>query len=333
MAKKIALFGDSILKGVIYGADKRYHISKDIDWKGIEETLDIELENFSKMGNCIESGRINLEKFLTNCKNVKGVVLEYGGNDSDYFWEQVSQNPSKENLPKTALDEFRRDLTSMITLLKKNHIRPILMTLPPIIAERYFNFIVSLGHNSNNIKEFLGDVQIIYRRHELYSNEIVKVAREQNVDLVDVRSKFLESNNLENLICEDGIHPNIDGQKLIVQTFSNYFDNAKLRAKREKQAKKSEKALKSAQNKEVKTNTAELKEKKKDKTTDAQKQTKQEKKKKTEQQKVAKEKVAKEKKQKTDATTITDTQNKKDFLQNKLENIKQANKTIAVYES
>ncbi len=224
MTKKVALFGDSILKGVIYGEDKRYHISKEIDWSGIENTLDIELENFSKMGNCIESGRINLEKFLQSCKGVRGVVLEYGGNDSDYFWEQVSKNPSKDNLPKTVLAEFRNDLQSMIALLKKKKIRPILMTLPPIIAERYFNFIVSLGNDSQNIKEFLGDVQIIYRRHELYSNEIVKIAREQNVDLVDVRSKFLQSNDLENLICEDGIHPNVAGQKLIVQTFSEYFE-------------------------------------------------------------------------------------------------------------
>lgn len=261
MAKKIALFGDSILRGVIYGDDKRYHISKEIDWRGIEETLDIELENFSKMGNCIESGRINLEKFLADCKNVKGVVLEYGGNDSDYFWEQVSRNPSKDNLPKTVLAEFRRDLTSMIALLKKKHIRPILMTLPPIIAERYFNFIVSLGNDATNIKEFLGDVQIIYRRHELYSNEIVKIAHEQNVDLVDVRSSFLQSNNLENLICEDGIHPNTEGQQLIVHTFSTYFDNDKLRARRAKVAKKSEKqqlkeqikAQKSAQCAEIKT--------------------------------------------------------------------------------
>lgn len=223
MTKKIALFGDSILKGVIYGDDKRYHISHDIDWAGLEQGLDIELENFSKMGNCIENGRINLELFVKNCKGVHAIVLEYGGNDSDYFWEQVSKNPSKENLPKTELAEFRKELISMISTLKKKRIRPILMTLPPIIAERYFNFIVSLGNNSESIIEFLGDVQIIYRRHELYSNEIMKVAREQNVDLVDVRSKFLQSNNLENLICEDGIHPNTEGQKLIVDTFFDYF--------------------------------------------------------------------------------------------------------------
>ena len=239
MTKKIALFGDSILKGVIYGDDKRYHISKEIDWRGIEDSLDIELENFSKMGNCIESGRINLEKFLKDCKGVRGVVLEYGGNDSDYFWEQVSQNPSKDNLPKTVLAEFRNDLVSMIALLKKKKIRPILMTLPPIIAERYFNFIVSLGNNPQSIKEFLGDVQIIYRRHELYSNEIVKIAREQNVDLVDVRSKFLQSNDLDNLICEDDIHPNVAGQKLIVQTFSEYFQG---KAKKKKPTKKPAKA-------------------------------------------------------------------------------------------
>ena len=57
----------------------------------------------------------------------------------------------------------------------------------------------------------------------MYSNEIIKVAKQLNIDLVDVRQKFLMADDMESLYCQDGIHPNCDGQKLIMQAFVDYF--------------------------------------------------------------------------------------------------------------
>lgn len=223
MTKKVVLFGDSILKGVILGEDGRYHISKNINWAKIEQQLDISIENLSKMGSCIGQGREKLEKYLETNHNIDSIVLEYGGNDSDYFWHNVSKNPHANNLPKTDLNIFREILIDMVNMTKKHGIKPILMTLPPIIADRYFDFIVNSGNDSKNIKKFLGDIQIIYRRQEMYSNEIQKVAYMLDVDIVDVRQKFLKSDNLDNLYCIDGIHPNNLGQDMIVDAFLDYF--------------------------------------------------------------------------------------------------------------
>ncbi len=226
MTKNIALFGDSILKGIILGEDNRYHISKDIDWEGIEQKLNISIENCSKMGVCVDGGKEKLIKYLNTNPNIDSIVLEYGGNDSDYHWNKVSENPHGTNLPKTDLIQFGQDLIEMIELIREHNIKPILMTLPPIIAERYFEFICQ-GNDKNNIKTFLGDIQIIYRRQELYSSEISKVAKIMNVDLVDVRQKFLQAYDLNSLYCQDGIHPNQKGQKLIIDAFVEYFNKTK----------------------------------------------------------------------------------------------------------
>ena len=225
MTKRIALFGDSILKGVILGDDNRYHISKEIDWAHIEDNLDIEIVNCSKMGLCIKAGREKLEKFLNEHPEIDSIVLEYGGNDSDYAWDKVATNPLGVNLPKTDFSHFGDNLKSMVQMIKSYNKKPVLMTLPPIIADKYFDFIVSQGNNKENIKTFLGDIQIIYRRQEMYSNEICKVARITNVDLVDVRQKFLQANDMQKLYCQDGIHPNCNGQKLIMQAFLEYYGN------------------------------------------------------------------------------------------------------------
>ncbi len=227
MTKNIALFGDSILKGIIFGEDKRYHISKDVDWQDIEKQLDISIENCSKMGICVNGGKEKLVKYLDSNPKIDSIVLEYGGNDSDYYWNQVSLDPNGNNLPKTDLNEFRKDLTNMVELIKQHNIKPILMTLPPIIADKYFDFIISQGNDKNNIKKFLGDIQIIYRRQELYSNEILKISKALNVNLVDVREKFLKTYDITKYYCEDGIHPNKEGQKLIIEAFVDYFKKAR----------------------------------------------------------------------------------------------------------
>ncbi len=234
MTKHIALFGDSILKGVILGEDKRYHISKEIDWQDIEQKLNITIDNCSKMGLCIDGGKEKLIKYLETNPQIDSIVLEYGGNDSDYKWNEVSQNPNGQNLPKTDLNQFANDLKNMIELIRSHNIKPILMTLPPIIAERYFDFIISQGNNKDNIKKFLGDVQIIYRRQELYSNEILKVAKQLDVDVVDVRSKFLQAYDLNSLYCQDGIHPNTNGQQLIVSAFLDFFRKNEIMKNRSK---------------------------------------------------------------------------------------------------
>lgn len=223
MTKRIALFGDSILRGIILGDDNRYHISKEVDWQGIEQKFDISIENCSKMGLCVDGGKEKLIAYLKTNPQIDSIVIEYGGNDSDYQWNMVSKNPNGNYLPKTDLYQFSTNLMDIVQMIREHNIRPILMTLPPIIAERYFNFIVNQGNDRNNIATFLGDIQIIYRRQELYSNEIAKVARILNVDIVDVRQKFLQAYDIDAFYCQDGIHPNTEGQKLIVDAFAGYF--------------------------------------------------------------------------------------------------------------
>ena len=69
---------------------------------------------------------------------------------------------------------------------------------------------------------WLGDVGNIYVWQERYSRAVERLAREENVPLVDVRGAFLDYGHLEQTLCADGTHPNTVGQGLITKAFQDF---------------------------------------------------------------------------------------------------------------
>ena len=51
-----------------------------------------------------------------------------------------------------------------------------------------------------------------------------RLAREENVPLVDLRGAFLDHWHLDTLLCEDGTHPNSAGQALIGRAFRDFAE-------------------------------------------------------------------------------------------------------------
>lgn len=218
MKKKIAIFGDSVLRGVIYDEIKQKHtFSKAIDWQRIKNELNIEIQNYAKMGATILDGKKRLDQYLDGKPQADIVLIEFGGNDCDFDWQKVSDIQSKNHQPKVTPQVFKQTLRQMVDQLRIKRIKPILMTLPTIDARRYFNWITQYGRNTENILYFLGDIEHIYRFHELYNLAIMEVSIEAQVDLIDVRKVFLENGKLNELICYDGIHPSPFGEELIVE--------------------------------------------------------------------------------------------------------------------
>lgn len=219
MTKKLAIFGDSVLRGVIYDRKKeKYVFSKAINWKKIEKKLDITIDNHAKMGATIKDGKKRLDKYLVNNPEADMILIEFGGNDCDFDWTEVAKRKSKKHLPKTTPKTFKEMLIDMVKDIQSRGIQPILMTLPTIDAKRYFNWITRDNKDKDNILYFLGDIEHIYRFHELYNLAIIEVSVETQVDLIDIRKVFLENGDqLEALICHDGIHPSSYGEKLIVK--------------------------------------------------------------------------------------------------------------------
>ncbi|MDD8018627.1 MAG: SGNH/GDSL hydrolase family protein, partial [Bacteroidota bacterium] len=115
-------------------------------------------------------------------------------------------------------------LLGLVKKLNGMDIVPVLVSLPPLDPDKYFRWI---SHNSeeakNNILKFLGSVSRIYSWHERYNAAILRVAEETKTRLIDIRSAFLETDDYTRLVCDDGIHPNKEGHKVIAEKILNYI--------------------------------------------------------------------------------------------------------------
>lgn len=210
------IFGDSILKAVLYENGK-YRMNMEPEREFSAES-GIQIHNHARFGctirkaigwirrDCEESG-----------KPEDSVVLEFGGNDCDYDWARISQNPALRIQCKTPPEEFAALYREALALIRQSGRRPVAMTLPPIHSLRYLNFVCKNGLLKENLLRWLGDAGAIGRRQRLYSELALQVAREEQAEVIDLRAAFPQDETaLAELLCEDGIHPNQKGQARIL---------------------------------------------------------------------------------------------------------------------
>ncbi len=231
----ISIWGDSVLKGIVLNSlnGNKYEILKNSVVSQCAKLLGINIQNNSRFGCTITKGNTNLMKALDKGLHCDAAIIEFGGNDCDFNWKEISSNPYIEHEPNTPLDIFKNTLNNMIILLRDRGIEPILMSLPPLEPEKYFNWIISSGLNADNIMKFIGNINYIYRFHERYSNAVTNIAMKTRSYYVDVRDAFLSYKHYEDLLCNDGIHPNEKGHEVMREVFVNemanqYKDNERL---------------------------------------------------------------------------------------------------------
>ena len=212
---KLQIYGDSIMKAVLVDENYKYRpISKPLLAKLQSET-GVETVNRAHFGYTAAKGQTVLQRDLEKGLDCQTVLLEFGGNDCDFNWSKVAAAPEEDHQPNTPLQTFLQTLQNMVLSLRKAGVQPMLMTLPPLDAQRYLDFIGRLGSDTKAILRWLGDVQMIYRYQEMYSHSISRLAARLDAPLLDIRSTFLSRRDYGRLIARDGIHLTQAGYELI----------------------------------------------------------------------------------------------------------------------
>lgn len=215
-AKKAIVWGDSVARGVVFDESRnRYRLAPCPAASYIAKERNMEITNRSRMGMTSSEGVEMLEKDLRAGLRADLAVLEFGGNDCDFDWKSVSDQPDSPHQPKTDAERFRQNLHRMIDDVRAAGMKPVLVNLPPVDGESYLHFLSGKGLSESNILKWLGTPSQIYRFQERYSMIVAQVARECKCRLLDIRSAFLKVRNAAYLLCTDGIHPSADGQLLI----------------------------------------------------------------------------------------------------------------------
>ena len=220
----LVAYGDSITKGIVYDIEKsKYATLKEGFTSIINNNIKGTVYNAGKFGNTIIRGVSKIYNDVIK-RTPDIVLIEFGGNDCDYKWDEIAKDPSMEYKPNTDISTFRETLLNMIDTLKVNHIVPVLMTLPPLDPSKYFKWIAKEDSMAEkNILHWLGTKDALFTWHNSYSSMITEVAGETNTILIDVRTEFLKYSDYSKFLCKDGIHPNVEGQSLIATVILKFI--------------------------------------------------------------------------------------------------------------
>lgn len=230
-SNKITILGDSIMKGVFYNPCSsslrdRYILSSDPIPTRCSRSLGIECVNLGRFGSTIVQGVEQLNRNSVTISNSKYTLLEFGGNDSDYDWQAIAHLPQQQHSPHTPLQIYKDTYRYAIRKIREAGSEPVILTLPPLDAERYFQFFtmnMTLEEKGNILKWLGGSISTISMGHELFNIETIKLAYSEGVSVIDITSAFLSIRNMSVFFCQDGIHPNESGQALIAEKIIEAF--------------------------------------------------------------------------------------------------------------
>ncbi|MCL1828484.1 MAG: SGNH/GDSL hydrolase family protein [Oscillospiraceae bacterium] len=220
---QIFLLGDSLSRGIMFDKEKgRFSLLRESFCNLMRPKLKTEVVNISGLGRTLDAACDALEQQLLVSKP-QAVAIELGGNDCDYNWAEVAEEPHAAHECKTSFARFEQGIRELVARLRREDILSVLINLPPIDADRYFRFICRDDPKmEKGILSFIGSITHIYWWHERFSSVIGKIADEMGAHFIDIRRAFLYQEDYREFICDDGIHPNASGHKLIAECINDF---------------------------------------------------------------------------------------------------------------
>lgn len=208
---KIVCFGDSLTRGVSF-VKGRMRILK--------ENYPAFLQQFaSDHITVINKGVFNDNSDLLLSRVEKDVIDEHpdyviiniGGNDCNFKWDEVAKNPEDEHQPIVPIERYMDNLKKLIQRIQETNSTPILMTLPPLDPVRYYKLLAQTYGSS--ISHWISLQGGIEHWHGLYNHSLNSLAEQLNVLKIDVRTAMKHAGNLNDFISDDGIHLTGEGYK------------------------------------------------------------------------------------------------------------------------
>ena len=222
--QQITVWGDSVMRGIVLdAASGRYvRLGERSSVALVSHEIGIPIDNRARFGMTSTQEVAHMTRDLSQHTFDGIAVIGVGGNDVDYDWAAIAEDPTALHEPKTPLRQFGENIAQIIRLAREFCLTPVLLTLPPIEPQRYFDWVTRSIPKKEQVLRWLGDVGCIYRAHEMYSGEVLKRAYQLGCACIDIRLPFLATRGYADMLCQDGIHPNEAGHRLMAETCRAY---------------------------------------------------------------------------------------------------------------
>lgn len=211
--RDLYIFGDSILKGAVCDDAMHLHLRKNKSYPYLS-AAGFQVYNKAHIGSTIINGEAAVNQYLDRIDANTTIVMGFGGNDSSYDWKTMFIDADTEKTPNVSPTRFVSVYADTIQKLQSTGATVFICSLPPIDAERHFEWISTQGP-SQKILDWLGSIGMLYRWHEMYNRLVEQLARKNGCRLLDLRTPFLVRHDFKQLIGRDGMHPTEEGYDLI----------------------------------------------------------------------------------------------------------------------
>lgn len=212
---KVVCLGDSVTRGVSY-VQGRLRILKN-NYPAALQTLlhyPVEVEVLNK-GVFNDNSDGVLGRLAKDVFHVAPdvVLVEIGGNDCNFRWNEVATNPDSEHEAIVPIERYIENLTTLVKTCRRQGVVPVLLTILPLDPVRYYQSI-STKYGAG-IAHWISVCGGIEHWHGMYNRALRQLIQSLRVPSIDVRTGFKESGDLQELLSDDGIHPSESGYEVL----------------------------------------------------------------------------------------------------------------------
>lgn len=212
---RLICLGDSVTRGVSYVRGRmrivktNYPALLQADLAGIPGLDVMNRGVFNDNSDGLLS-RIERDVFA---ENADAVLVEIGGNDCNFRWDEVAQRPLASHDAVVPLERYIANLTRIVEMCRRAQITPVLLTILPLDPVRYYRHVSQ--QYGQSIAHWIGRCGGIEHWHGMYNRALKQLTQYLNVMSIDVRTGFKRSGDLADLLSEDGVHPTESGYKTL----------------------------------------------------------------------------------------------------------------------
>ncbi len=155
------------------------------------------------------------------------VLMNFGSNDCNFNWDEISKSPLDEHLPNTSLEEFVDTYNRMVDHVLERRSLPVVATLLPVQESRYIDYVCKTRSlDRDKVRSWVDSRPFSLTEHQRsYSDAVADIAHSRGIPLIDLRSAFALNGDCAALIGPDGIHPNSRGQKVMKHCFESFISD------------------------------------------------------------------------------------------------------------